>query len=291
MMQDYIIRATAGSGSVRIFAANTRNLVNDAARLHKTTPVATAALGRVLTAAAIMGTTLKNDTDILTLDIRGSGPLGGIVAVADNKSYVKGYAFNPQIEMMKNVSGKLDVGGAVGIGVLTITKDMGLKEPVSGRVELVSGEIAEDITYYFAVSEQTPSSVILGVLVDRDYSVKQSGGLIIQLMPDAKEEIISHLEQILPTLPSMTAMLESGKSIDDILNMIFKGHDLTVHETIHPKFHCNCSIEKAEKALISIGPDELRKILDEDNGANLHCHFCNTDYSFSTSDLLHMTSN
>jgi len=282
-MQDYIIRAVAGNGSVRIFAANTKNLVNKAAKLHKTTPVATAALGRTLTAAAMMGATLKNDTDILTIDIRGSGSLGGIVVVADNKSRVKGYVLNPQAEIPNKAKGKLDVGGAVGIGVLTVTKDMGLKEPVSGQVELVSGEIAEDITYYFAVSEQTPSSVALGVLVDVDYSVKQAGGYILQLMPDAKEEIISHLEKVLPTLPTVTSLLDDGKSIEDILNMIFT--DVVVHETIHPQFYCNCSKEKTEKALISLGADELRKIVEEDKSANLHCHFCNTGYHFDEADM------
>jgi len=282
-MQDYIIRATAGNESVRIFAVNTKNLVNKAAKLHKTTPVATAALGRTLTAAAMMGATLKNDTDILTIDIRGNGPLGGIVVVADNKSRVKGYVLNPQAEMPNKAKGKLDVGGVVGIGVLTVTKDMGLKEPVSGQVELVSGEIAEDITYYFAVSEQTPSSVALGVLVDVDYSVKQAGGYIIQLMPDAKEDIISHLEKVLPTFPTVTSLLDEGKSIEDILNMIFT--DVVIHETIYPKFYCNCSKEKTEKALVSLGVDELSKIVEEDKSANLHCHFCNTSYNFDEEDM------
>jgi len=282
-MQDYIIRATAGNGSVRIFAANTKNLVDKAAKLHMTTPVAIAALGRTLTAAAMMGATLKNDTDILTIDIRGAGPLGGIVVVADNKSRVKGYVLNPQAEMPNKAKGKLDVGGAVGIGVLTMTKDMGLKEPVSGQVELVSGEIAEDITYYFAVSEQTPSSVALGVLVDVDYSIKQAGGYIIQLMPDAKEEIIARLEEILPSFPPVTTLLDEGKSVEDILNMIFT--DVVIHETIHPEFYCNCSKEKTEKALISLGADELSKILEEDKSANLHCHFCNTSYNFDEDDM------
>ena len=284
-MQDYILRATAGNGSVRIFAANTRNLVDEARNLHQTTPVASAALGRTLTAAAMMGASLKNETDILTIDIRGSGPIGGIVAVANNKSHVKGYALNPHVALPKNSKGKLDVAGAVGIGVLTVTQDMGLKEPVSGQVELVSSEIAEDITYYFAVSEQTPSSVALGVLVDVDYSIKQAGGYIIQLMPFAQEEMISHLEATLPTLPPMTTMLEDGRSIEDILNMIFADHDLVIHETIHPKFQCNCSKEKTRKALISVGPEELNQILQQDNGANLHCHFCNTNYFFDSEEI------
>jgi len=282
-MKDYILRAIAANGSVRIFAANTQNLVNEAQQRHSTTPVATAALGRTLTAAAMMGATLKNDTDILTLDFRGSGKIGGIVAACDNKSRVKGYVFNPHIELAKNAKGKLDVGGAIGIGVLTVTKDMGLKEPVSGQVELISGEIAEDITYYFAVSEQTPSSVALGVLVDVDYSVKQAGGYIIQLMPFASEEVITHLEKVLPTIPPVTTLLDEDKTIEDILNMIFD--DLEILETIYPEFHCNCSREKTKKALESVGREELQAILQEDNGATLHCNFCNEDYTFTEDDI------
>jgi len=282
-MQDCILRGTAGNGSVRIFAANARNLVNEASRLHRTTPVATAALGRTLTAAAMMGATLKNDMDILTVDIRGSGPIGGIVAVANSKSQVKGYVFNPNVDLPKNAKGKLDVAGAVGIGVLTVTKDMGLKEPVSGQVELISSEIAEDITYYFAVSEQTPSSVALGVLVDVDYSVKQAGGYIIQLMPFASEEIITHLENVLPTFPAVTTLLDSGKTMEDILGMIFD--DVEVLEKIHPEFACNCSREKTKKALISLGVDELQLILEQDKCAKLHCHFCNTSYAFGETEI------
>lgn len=289
-MKDYIIRATAGNGSVRIFAANTKNLTEKARVLHNTTPVATAALGRTLTAATMMGAALKNDTDILTIDMRGNGPLGGIIAVANNKAQVKGYTFNPQIEMMKNAKGKLDVAGALGIGVLTVTQDMGLKEPVSGQVELITSEIAEDITYYFATSEQTPSSVALGVLVDVDYSVKQAGGYIIQLMPFAEEETIAHLETVLPTLPPMTTMLDEGKTIEEILEIIFAGQGLEILDTIHPEFSCNCSREKTEKALLSVGAKELRAILEEDKGANLHCNFCNTDYVFTETDIIQLVT-
>ena len=284
-MNDYIIRATAANNSVRIFAANTKNLVNEAYTRHQTTPVATAALGRTLTAAAMMGMALKNESDILTLDIRGSGPIGGIVAVADMHSRVKGYAFNPQIPLQKNDKGKLDVGGALGIGVLSVTKDMGLKEPVSGQVELVSGEIAEDLTYYFATSEQTPSSVALGVLVDVDYSVKQAGGFIIQLMPFAEDTIISHLERVLPPLAPVTTLLDTGHSIENIITMIFDGYDVTILDTIHPTFTCNCSRDKTEKALISVGSEELTAILAEKKDTTLHCHFCNTDYVFKVSDV------
>ena len=284
-MQDYIVRATAAGGSVRAFAATTQNMVEIARGLHKTTPVATAALGRLLTAASMMGATLKNDTDLLTLTIRGDGPIGGIVATTDNKSRVKGYVYRPQFELLLNESGKLDVGGAVGAGTLTVSKDLGLKEPVSGQVALVSGEIAEDITYYFAASEQLPSSVGLGVLVDTDCSVKQAGEYIIQLMPDASEEIITHLEKELPKLPTVTSMLEEGKSPEDILHIIFRGLDVDVIETTTPVYFCSCSQEKTRKALLNVKPDELKAMLEEDKGATVHCHFCSKDYSFTEDDL------
>jgi len=287
-MNDYIIRATAGQGSVRIFAANTRNLVGHAAKIHKSMPVATVALGRTLTAAALMGATLKNDSDVLTIDIRGNGPLGGVFAVANSLSQVKGYTMNPLCDILRKPNGKTDVSGAIGIGVLTVTKDMGLKEPVSGQVELVSGEIAEDITYYFQASEQTPSGVTLGVLVDRDYSVKQAGGIILQLMPDAKEEIISHIEKIWPKLPHITTLLEEGRTVEDMLSMIFADYDLEILDTIYPEYKCNCSREKTAAALKSVGFKELRKILEEDKGANMHCHFCDTNYAFNEQDVRQM---
>lgn len=284
-MQDYILRATAGNGSVRVFIATTTNLVNMSQTLHKTTPVATAALGRLLTAAAIMGATLKNDSDIITLTIGGAGPIGGVVATTDNKSRVKGYVHNPNIELLKNKHGKLDVNRAIGAGMLTVVKDLGLKEPVSGQIALVSGEIAEDLTYYFATSEQTPSSVALGVLVDRDYTVKQAGGYIIQLMPDAQEEVIVHLEETLPKLPPITTMLEEGKTPEDILSAIFGDIDTEVYDKIYPEFYCSCSVEKTKKSLLSVGLEELKLILKEDKGANIHCHFCNKDYYFNEESI------
>jgi len=289
-MQDYMIRATAENESVRIFAATTKKLVESARTRHKTTPVATAALGRLLTAASMMGATLKNDLDIVTLAIRGDGPIGGIVAVTDSKSRVKGYAFNPQIEHMKNALGKLDVARAVGSGTLIVTKDLGLKEPVSGQVALVSGEIAEDITYYYVASEQVPSSVALGVLVDRDHSVRQAGGFIIQLMPNAGEGVIAYLEEQLPKLPSVTTMLENGMSPEDILGMVFKDRGLVIYDRIFPEFFCNCSVEKTRKVLLSVGLDELEIILEEDKGANIHCHFCSTDYYFDENIIREMIS-
>jgi len=280
-MTDYIIRA--GNADVRVFAAATRVLTEEARRLHGTTPVATAALGRLLTAAAMMGATLKNETDIITLTIKGDGAIGGIVATTDEKSRVKGYVYEPKIPFVKNALGKLDVGGAVGAGMLTVVKDLGLKEPVAGQVELVSGEIAEDITYYFAVSEQVPSSVALGVLVDRDYTVKQAGGYILQVLPGADEGVISHLERLIPTLPSVTAMMEDGLTPEDILARF--GIDLEIYEKIYPEFYCNCSKERCRKVLLGVGADELRAILREDKGANIHCHFCSKDYYFDEESI------
>jgi len=301
-MQDYIIRATAGGGSVRIFIASTRDLVNESACRHNSTPVATVALGRTLTAAAMMGAMLKNDTDIITLDIRGSGELGGIVAVADSMSRVKGYTFNPHLELkqsetgeayiqlMKKPSGKLDVAGAIGAGMLTVTQDMGLKEPVHGSVELVSGEIAEDIAYYYTVSEQTPSAVMLGVLIDTDMTVKQAGGLIVQKMPDADDAIVDEISQILANLLPMTTLLEYGHSIEDILHEVFAEFDLQILDTIYPKFYCNCSRDKTRTALATIGRNELESIQREDKGAELHCHFCCTDYVFTEDDVAELLS-
>jgi len=284
-MQDYILRGTAMGGLIRVFAATTKNLVDTARRLHGTSPVATAAIGRMLTAGAMMGAMLKNDTDVLTLSIMGDGPLGGIVVTADSSSRVKGYVYNPTINIPLKSAGKLNVSGAIGAGTLTVTRDLGLKEPVSGQIQLVSGEIAEDITYYFAVSEQTPSAVILGVLVDRDYTVKQAGGLILQVMPGTNEDAITHLENSISALPAMTTLLDEGKSPRNILETIFTEYDVTIHDKIYPSYHCNCSREKTKIALRSVGKEELATILKEDKGANLHCHFCNEDYYFDETDL------
>ena len=284
-MQDYIVRGTAMGGFIRVFAATTKNLAGEAQKIHGTSPVATAALGRMLTAGSMMGAMLKNDDDILTLNIRGDGPLGGVVVTADSSSYVKGYVHNPIVDIPLKRAGKLDVGGAVGSGTLTVIKDLGLKEPVSGQIALVSGEIAEDITYYFAVSEQVPSAVVLGVLVDRDYTVKQAGGLILQVMPGADEDAIAHLESKVSNLPPITTLLDDGKSPEDILEIIFAEHDMEIHDKILPAYQCNCSREKTKIALQSVGKDELIAILEEDKGANLHCHFCNKDYYFDEADI------
>lgn len=284
-MQDYVIRATAGNGSIRAFAANTRNLVQHAREIHHTSPVASAALGRMLTAAAMMGATLKGEKDLVTLQIRSLGPLKGIVVSGDSHCRVKGYVFNPNVDIPCKYPGKLDVSGAIGEGYMSVIKDIGLKEPYAGRIQLVSGEIAEDLTYYFAQSEQVPSAVGLGVLVDTDTSIRQAGGFIIQLLPDATEEVISALEQRLNTIPYVTDLLDMGKSPEDILQMILGDMDLKIMDKVPAEFYCNCTKERVEKALISIGREELEKIINEDKKANLHCHFCSKEYDFTEEEL------
>ncbi|MBE6012717.1 MAG: Hsp33 family molecular chaperone HslO [Lachnospiraceae bacterium] len=284
-MEDYIIRMSAGNGSVRAFFAYTKNTVGQAQRLHSLSPVATAALGRLLTGAAIMGAMLKNDQDILTITAKGDGPLKGIVVTADNKVNVKGYVYEPIVDLPLKPSGKLDVGGAIGQGVLTVIKDMGLKEPMSGQVPLVSGEIADDLTYYFAKSEQIPSSVALGVLVDTDYSCKEAGGFIIQLMPDTPEEVISVIEKKLPYLEPVTTLLDKGNSPEDIMKMILGDLDIIFYEKTPVNFKCDCDRTRVEKALISVGKEELKDMLENDKNANLRCHFCNKEYDFTENDL------
>ena len=285
-MNDYIVRATAGNGSIRAFAATTRDLVQHAREVHHTSPVASAALGRMLTAAAMMGTMLKGDKDILTLQIRGEGPLQGIVVTSDSKAQVKGYVFNPGVEVPDLIPGKLNVSGAIGPGHLSIIKDIGMREPYAGKIELVTGVIAEDLTYYFAQSEQTPSAIGLGVLVETDTSIRRAGGFIIQLLPDATDEMIDRLEKKLATIPYVSDLLDMGQTPEDILNMILGDFDLNILDKIPTTFYCNCTRERVEKALISIGKDELEKIIREDKKANLHCHFCSKEYDFNEEQLV-----
>ncbi len=277
---DYIIRATAGNGSVRAFATKTKETVNTAFLTHKTSPVMTAALGRTLTAGALMGCMLKDDKDILTITIKGDGPGGGVVVTANNKVEVKGYCLNNIVDIPLKPNGKLDVSGAIGNGSLTVIKDLGLKEPYVGQIPLVSGEIAEDLTYYFATSEQVPSAVALGVLVDRDYTVKQAGGFVIQVMPDADDETVSAIEEKMSKIKSVTAMFELGMEPEDILEEILGEFDLNILDKTEVKFYCNCSRQRVEKALLSIGKAELDDIIKTDKKATLHCHFCNKDYEF-----------
>lgn len=290
-MKDYIIRATAANGQVRAFAATTRQMVEDARTAHNTSPVATAALGRLLTGAVMMGSMMKNDSDILTINVRGDGPMKGMTVTADSKGNAKGYVIEPMVMLPANEFGKLDVGGAVGKGFLNVIKDIGLKDPYVGRVELISGEIAEDLTYYYAVSEQTPSSVGLGVLMNRDNTVAQAGGFVLQLMPDASEEVISRLEDKLSGVVSVTSMLSKGMTPEDILGELLSDMGLEINDKMPAGFYCNCSRERVEKALISIGASEIKDMIKEGKPVELKCHFCNKAYQFSVEDLTNILEN
>ena len=284
-MGDYILRATAANDSIRAFAATTKDTVQKARELHDTTPVASAALGRLLTAGAMMGVMLKNEDDLVTLQIKGDGPLEGELVTADCKGRVKGYVFNPHVDIPPKSPEKLDVGGAVGKGFLTVIKDLGLKEPYVGKTELISGEIAEDIAYYYATSEQVASAVALGVLVDKDTSIKEAGGFIIQLMPGVSEEIISKLEFRINTIPYITELLSMGDTPESILNLILGDMDLKIIDKIPTEYFCGCSRERVEKALLAIGEKDLQQLFEEDKKAELSCHFCNKVYNFDENDL------
>lgn len=283
-MKDYIVRATAANSQVRAFAATTRELVETAREHHNTSPVATAALGRLLTAGAMMGSMMKNDTDMLTLQIRSGGPLAGITVTADSHANVKGYVLNPDV-MLPPKNGKLDVGGAVGVGLLQVIKDMGLKEPYSGQTVLVSSEIAEDLTYYFANSEQVPSSVGLGVLMEKDNTVKCAGGFIIQLMPFAEEKTISQLEENLKNVTSVTSLLDQGYTPEQLLEVLLGNLGLEITDTIETRFYCNCTKERVEQAVASIGRKEIQEMIEEGKDIEVKCHFCNTAYQYSVEDL------
>lgn len=284
-MSDRIIRATAADSMIRAFVADTRELVNSAYTKHHTSPVVTAALGRLLTAGAIMGITQKSESDLLTIKIDGSGPIGHIMVTADYQGRVKGYSAENIVDIPLKPNGKLDVSGALGVGVLTVIKDMGLKEPYVGTTELVSGEIAEDLTYYYMVSEQVPSSIGLGVLVDTDYSVKYAGGFMIQLMPFATDEVIDKLEANLSKVTSVTNLLGEGKSLEDILGILLEGLDPEVVDEVEPSFYCSCSKERVSRALASLGKDELNSMIEDAQPINVHCDFCNSDYEFTPDEL------
>lgn len=284
-MEDYLVRAIAANGQVRAFAAYTKNTVETARQAHNTSPVVTAGLGRLLTAGAMMGSMMKGDRDVLTIKAEGSGPVGHYLVTADSKGNVKGYAANPNVILPANAAGKLDVGGSLGVGLLTVIKDLGLKEPYTGTCELVSGEIAEDLTYYFASSEQTPSSVGLGVLMTKYNTVNVAGGFIIQLMPDATEETISIVEEKISTIKSVTSMLENGLDPEGIINLILGGLDPEILDKMPVRFYCNCSKERVSKALIAIGRKELDNIIEENEPIEVKCHFCNKAYNFTVDEL------
>ena len=271
---DYVVRGIAGQGSVRAFAATTSNLVSEAARLHNTYPVATAALGRVLTAAGLMAADMKNSSDVLSIIVKGDGPLGNIVSVAKADGTMKGYVDQPKVDLPLNEVGKLDVGKAVGSvdGKITVVKDLGLKEPYVGQTELVSGEIGYDIANDFWVLEQKASVFALGVLVNPDLSVKAAGGYIIQPLPGADESIISSIEKKINSLPSVTTMLDQGNSPEEILNILLGDFDLKIWEPTPLHFQCDCNRERLESVVLSLGREELTDIIQTDGQAELTCH-------------------
>lgn len=289
-MADYIVRVTAANNQIRAFAATTRDLVEEARSLHNTSPVATAALGRLLTAGAMMGSTMKGDKDLLTLQIGCSGPIKGLTVTADSKGNVKGYVNEPNVMLPANEKGKLDVGRALDLGVLSVIKDLGLKEPYVGQTNLVSGEIAEDITYYYATSEQVPSSVALGVLMNKDNTVKCAGGFMIQLLPFAEDEVVDRLEQKIGEISSITTLLDQGMTPEMILEEILGEFGVEFHETMPTKFDCNCCKDRVAKAIISIGKKDIQEMIDDGEPIEVNCHFCNKNYTFSVDDLKEMLS-
>ncbi len=289
--QDYIVRGIAATGQIRCFAITSKNLVEEAKQRHGTSPVITAALGRLLSGGAMMGAMMKGEKDLLTLQIQCSGPVQGLTVTADSSGHVKGYPLNPVVHLPASPAGKLDVGKALDLGVLTVIKDIGMKEPYSGQVHLVSGEIAEDLTYYFAASEQTPSSVALGVLMNKDNTVAQAGGYIIQLLPGTSEEIIEKLEERLKQVDSVTTLLSQGHTPETMLETVLEGVQPVINpEKIPASFSCNCSKERLERVLISIGSKELNKMIADGEPIEMNCHFCNTNYHFSVEELKRIVS-
>ncbi len=287
-MNDTIIRGMAANNQVRFFASYTKELVETARSIHDTSPVATAALGRLLTAGAMMGSMCKNDSDVLTLQIQCSGPINGLTVTANAKAQVKGYVNNPQVMLPPSPQGKLDVGKALDLGVLSVIKDIGLKEPYVGQSNLTTGEIAEDLTYYFATSEQIPTSVALGVLMEKDNTVKHAGGFIIQLMPFAEEALISDLETRLQDFSSITSLMDKGMTLEDMMKQLFDGYDIVMTDSITPTFHCNCSKERVYKAVMSVGKAEIEDMISDGEPIEVGCHFCNQKYVFDLDDLKSM---
>jgi len=288
-MSDHIVRATVEANTVRVFVADTTALVQEAMTLHSLSPVATAALGRLLTGAAIMGCMLKGEDDVLSLQIKGDGPLEGMIAVSDSKSNVRGFVNRPLVDLpLRESDGKLDVGGAVGKGFLTVVKDYGMKEPYVSQVELISGEIGVDLTYYFASSEQTPSVVALGVLINPDLSVAHAGGYVIQLLPDASEEIITYIENTIDSMPPVTTLLSWGETPESILDLFFAEKGLAILETTPCAYRCNCSRARMERGLISLGPTDLLEMADDPEETECVCHFCSKKYKFNRDALLQL---
>ncbi|WP_029231002.1 Hsp33 family molecular chaperone HslO [Butyrivibrio sp. VCB2006] len=284
--KDYMVRATAGNAQIRAFAATTKDLADYGRRAHGLSPIATAALGRLMTGTVMMGQMMDNDSDMLTVKMDGDGPLKGVLATADNKGNVKGYVNNPYVIMEPNAEGHLNVGGGIGEGTLTVIRDMGLKEPYIGQVPLYSGEVAEDFTYYFTKSEQTPSSVGLGVLVEREnLSVVAAGGFIVQLMPFADEQTITHLEFNLGKFSSVTDILKAGKTPEDMLKIVLDGFDIEFTDKVDLNFYCNCDKDRVERALMLVGKKDIQDMIDDGKEIEIKCHFCNKAYKFSVDEL------
>lgn len=282
---DIVVKATAADAQIRAFACSTRQIAETARKAHNTSPVVTAALGRLLAAGTMMGSMLKGEKDLLTLRIKSDGDIRGLTVTADSHGNVKGYADVPDVIIGANAQGKLNVSGAVGSGTLQVIRDMGLKEPYIGQTELQTGEIAEDLTYYFAISEQTPSSVGLGVLMEKNNTVKQAGGFIVQLMPFASEEVIGRLEKNLASVTSVTALLDEGRTPEELLGILLDGLDMEITDIVPVRFHCGCDKERVEKALISIGRKDIQEMIDEGRDIEMNCQFCNQNYSFSVDEL------
>ena len=283
-MHDYIVRATGAGESIRAFAITSKNMVEEARSRHNSSPVVTAALGRMLSACSMMGVMLKGEDDLVTLQIQGSGPMKGITTTATSSGMVKGFP-NVAVVDLPAKNGKLDVGGAIDVGVMRVIKDMGLKEPYVGTVELQTGEIAEDLTYYFAVSEQIPSSVGLGVLMNKDNTVNCAGGFIIQLMPFTPEEVISQIEENLKDMPTVTEMLSKGLTPEQMLETVLKGLDLDFKETVEVGYQCDCSRQRVEKSLASLGKEDMDEIIADGKPIEVRCQFCNEAYEFSIDEL------
>ena len=284
-MSDQVVRAMAGNQQIRAFAAVTRDMTEEARKRHQTSPAATAALGRLMTAGAMMGSMMKEENGILTLQIKCMGPIARMIVTADSKGNVKGYVENPDVILPPNKDGKLDVSGALGPGTLQVIRDLGLKEPYVGTVDLQTGEIGDDLTYYFAVSEQTPSAVGLGVLMNKDNTVCQSGGFIIQLMPYAEEKTIAKLEKNLAEIHSVTNLLVEDPTPEGLLNKVLEGFDIEFTERMETRFHCNCCKERMAAALVSVGRKDLNDMIQEGKPIEMNCHFCGNRYQFSTEEL------
>ena len=284
-MEDYIVRATAAGETVRAFAIRSTKLTAEARELHHTFPVVTAALGRLLSAGAMMGSMMKGENDKLTIQVKGDGPIGQMTVTVDSHGNVKGFPANPSVDIPLKRAGKLDVGAAVGRGTLTVSMDLGLKEPYNGQVEIQTGEIGDDLAYYYTVSEQTPSAVGLGVMVDRDSSVKHAGGFIIQIMPDAAEETISALEEKVAEAGAVTEMMEEGMSPEDILEYYLGWLDLKITEKLPVRYYCGCSKDRVAGALATISTEDLEELINDGEEIEVKCYFCNSAYKFSTDEL------